>query len=1091
MTLRLLKLRWSESGAAPIASVASFLLIGVICCQAVSAGFLNVTSTVVPGLGDNKASWGDVNNDGFVDLQVKGVIYRNNAGSNFTPLASVDDDGLFVDYDNDGDLDFFSYHTKTMFANQGGTSFTQVNVPGLTGHQDLPTVSRGAAWSDHDNDGDLDLYISGFENASSSVYYADARFSNNGGTSFTGTWTQQIDTMVVPTNPRPGRGVTAADFNRDGNTDIYISNYRLEPNQLRVADGNGNFTEQAVIFDVVGGTANGHWAHSVGSAWGDFDNDGELDLFVGNFAHPAGWSGPQRQAESRFLKNNGAALNYDFDDLGTLGLPYAETYASPVLGDYDNDGDLDLFMTTINSTGASAAESAILYRNDGNWNFTDVTGPENLTGLKHTYQAAFADYDNDGDLDLVTGSNLYNNTLGNSNSWLKVKLVGDGVTVSRDAAGAQVRIASGGDTFVRQVEIGTGEGNQNDPTLHFGLGAITGTVDLDILWPGGSTSTALGLAVNNTHTVTFGVSELNAYQWIAAGSGNWHAGGNWSTGTIPNDSGDSVSFAGSASPSAQINVNQSTTVAELTLDSAAPHEIRDASGSATLRLHGQGQDARVNVVRGDHVLNIPVVAVVNTTFDVNGMASLSLSGPLDLNGRDVTKTGAGTLVVSGGPAVAAGSLQLNGGTLAGAGDINGNLNATAGVVAPGDGVGRMDVGGNFVLGNSAVLQTDLFGLFGNNDFVAVDGEADLAGSLEINLAPGFRPEAGKQFLVLAADTVVDSGISLGGVNASNFQLHVNANNVVLESLFLELTDDRTWNANGMGLWTDQSKWTPAVPDTADHTAIFGNVTSAPTTVVADTPVTVNAITFDHTVSYIVAGAGSVNLASDSSGGLPVVTVTEGDHQFQVEVNLQDNTELAVASGARLEINNRLGLDGNTLIKTGLGTLQINHIVDADGGEFDCQQGTCAGSGTVSGSFSNSAILSPGNSPGEMVVEGDFTQHAQGTLHLEIAGTVAGHEYDLLSVTGEATLDGKLEVVLLDSFEPGLGDRFDMLDFNAQSGDFAQVLLPALAVGHSWDTSRLYRDGSIGVVQTVVPEPSTLITGISLACLLAANRGSIV
>ena len=378
---------------------------------------------MVPGLDNGKVAWGDVNNDGWVDFAADGELYLNDpnnpGGHIFTQLGTVGKDGLFGDYDNDGYLDFFSYHEGKMWENQSGSGFSEVTVPGLTGHQDLPTVSRGATWSDHNLDGFIDLYISGYENASSSIFYADATFANDQGTSFSGTWTQPIDTSVTPNNPRPGRGVTAADFDRDGDTDIYVSYYRLEPNALRVSDGTTSFTDQAGTLGALGGTANGAWAHTTGSAWGDFDNDGEIDLFVGNFAHDANFFGPgnppNRQPESRFLRNRGSGNpdpndDYTFDDEGQGGVAYQETYASPVVGDYDNDGDLDLFFTTINTTPpGSNDEFAVLYRNDGNFNFTDVTDQANLTGLQSTYQAGFADYDNDGDLDLAVGGHLYRN----------------------------------------------------------------------------------------------------------------------------------------------------------------------------------------------------------------------------------------------------------------------------------------------------------------------------------------------------------------------------------------------------------------------------------------------------------------------------------------------------------------------------------------------------------------------------------------------------------------------------------------------------------------------------------------------------------
>jgi len=161
------------------------------------------------------------------------------------------------------------------------------------------------------------------------------------------------------------------------------------------------------------------------------------------------------------------------------GADWQETYASPALGDYDNDGDLDLYFTTL-----SGGDAPQLFRNDGGWNFTNVTALEGLGGIANTWQAAWADFDNDGDLDLVTDGKIFVNNDVSNNHWLKVHLSGNGTTVNSAAIGAQVRIDLGGGTILtRQVEAGTGEGNQNDLTLHFGLGSHNSPVDVEVTWP--------------------------------------------------------------------------------------------------------------------------------------------------------------------------------------------------------------------------------------------------------------------------------------------------------------------------------------------------------------------------------------------------------------------------------------------------------------------------------------------------------------------------------------------------------------------------------------------------------------------------------
>ena len=124
----------------------------------------------------------------------------------------------------------------------------------------------------------------------------------------------------------------------------------------------------------------------------------------------------------------------------------------------------------------------MLYRNDGDWKFVNVSEAAGIAKLGATYQAAWADFDNDGDLDLATAGKLFQNP-GNTNHWLKVRLVGKD-DVNAAAIGAQVRIKLDDRVLTRQVEASTGQGNQNDLTLHFGLGQHDMKVKLEVRWPG-------------------------------------------------------------------------------------------------------------------------------------------------------------------------------------------------------------------------------------------------------------------------------------------------------------------------------------------------------------------------------------------------------------------------------------------------------------------------------------------------------------------------------------------------------------------------------------------------------------------------------
>ncbi|MCH8047938.1 MAG: CRTAC1 family protein, partial [Planctomycetes bacterium] len=361
-------------------------------------------------------------------------------------------------------LDLFSWEGGgRLYRNLKGKKFEHLAkaIPPLP-----QKVSLGAAWGDFDGDGLVDLYIGGYETWTVASY-VDVIYRNQGDGTFKETWRSKG-------GPQPARGITAADYDEDGDLDVYVSNYRLVPNLLWKNDGKGKFTNVAAETGTAGDGGLGAWGHTIGSAWGDLDNDGHLDLFVGNFSHR-----PAYQDRPKFLKNLGPEGKFRFaDKTATAGLRWQESYASPTLGDFDNDGRLDLFFTTV-----YPGNKSVLYRNAGGWKFTDATAAAKINTAK-TYQAAWADFDGDGYLDLVSGGRLLRNP-GGKNHWLKVRLVGKG-KVNAAAIGAQVRIKLASGTLTRQISSATGQGNQNALVLHFGLGEHSGSVKLQIRWPDGS-----------------------------------------------------------------------------------------------------------------------------------------------------------------------------------------------------------------------------------------------------------------------------------------------------------------------------------------------------------------------------------------------------------------------------------------------------------------------------------------------------------------------------------------------------------------------------------------------------------------------------
>lgn len=460
---------------------------GAIAQESTTNGFRECATELGLQLANSQACWVDIDNDGWADLCAGGVVWRNVEGQRFEKLAEGVGEVVAADYDNDGFADLFSWSASRVFQNDAGRGFAPIEMPMLP-----KSVSRGACWGDFNRDGFADLFVGGYEDWDAGVTYPSLMLLNEKGKTFSLAWSDAR---------YRARGVTACDFDRDGDLDIYVSNYRLQPNVLWVNDGQGQFKDMAAELNALGASPGFDGGHSIGAAWGDFDSDGLFDLFVGNFAHV---DDRGDQPKSRFLRNQGAAKDHVFEDRGTCGVFYQESYASPAAADFDNDGDLDLFFTTVYETASFGRKNnPTLFRDDGEFQFVDATADARLESLPATYQAAFADFDHDGDLDLLTAGKLFRN-LAAPRSWLAARLEGDGVAIDRSAIGTQVRVTIGKQTMTRQIEAGTGEGNQNDFTLHFGLGDFTGPVRLEIFWPNGVTQDIENVETRRFVTARYG-----------------------------------------------------------------------------------------------------------------------------------------------------------------------------------------------------------------------------------------------------------------------------------------------------------------------------------------------------------------------------------------------------------------------------------------------------------------------------------------------------------------------------------------------------------------------------------------------------------
>lgn len=458
----------------------TFFLLMLTALEADAQTFKEITAQAgLEGFSGGTVSYVDFNNDGFQDINAGAQLWINKGDGTFIALDNPGLPGncVWADINNDGYQDAFCYSGPGyLFLNDEGKALKNIsdNMP------DTPTkVSLGATMGDFNGDGFVDIYVGGYENPG---YLHDAMYFNNGDTTFKEVWRTTGTTM-------PARGITTADYDEDGDLDIYVSNYRLVANTLWQNDGKGTFTQVEREKKVDGDGDLGAWGHTIGSSFGDFDNDGHLDLFVGNFSHP-----PAYQDRAKFLRNLGPESKFAFQDLtGTAGLAWQESFASPTLGDFDNDGLLDLYFTTV-----YPGDHCVLYRNKGGFKFEDVTKASGISA-DLTYQAAWGDIDNDGDLDLTTRGRLYRNDTPKQN-YVKVKITG-GASLGTNAVGTIVRVKLGDQTLTRQVTTSTGQGNGNSQILHFGLGDYTGKLQATISWRGGGNK-AVELTPNKLNPVT-------------------------------------------------------------------------------------------------------------------------------------------------------------------------------------------------------------------------------------------------------------------------------------------------------------------------------------------------------------------------------------------------------------------------------------------------------------------------------------------------------------------------------------------------------------------------------------------------------------
>jgi len=478
----------------------------------------------------NGAAFFDYDNDGDVDVLIvngstlenykKGgdpmiALYKNNGGTfvDVTRDAGLTKRGWGMgvcagDYNNDGYTDLYitAYGPNVLFRNNGDGTFSDVTAS--AGVADTHW-STNCAFGDYDRDGRLDLYVANYMTFDEKTVpprgknpkcrflgvdvfcgpqglqgEPDVLFHNNGN----GTFTDTTKAAGIKDPNYYGFGVVFSDFDNDGWPDIYVANDG-NPNFLFHNNGNGTFTEIGLRSGTALNEA-GRAQSGMGVGVGDYDGNGLFDIFVTNFAGDT----------NTLYQNIGKLLFADttsISGLGEISLQYLGWGAG--FEDFDNDGLPDIFVANGHvypqvdalDAGQHYAQRKEVYHNLGSGKFKELARDAggDLLIPKSSRGAAFGDFDNDGDIDvLVINMNdrpsLYRNERRNENHWITFRL--EGSRSNRDAVGARVEIWAGGKRQIHEVRSGGSYLSHNDMRLHFGLGSASRVDRILIRWPNGN-----------------------------------------------------------------------------------------------------------------------------------------------------------------------------------------------------------------------------------------------------------------------------------------------------------------------------------------------------------------------------------------------------------------------------------------------------------------------------------------------------------------------------------------------------------------------------------------------------------------------------
>ena len=465
-------------------------------------------------------NWIDYDNDNDLDLFIStgyrygdnNLLYRNDNGifvkiSN-QPLVrdSLPSDGSsWGDFNNDGfpDLCVVNWWNKInlLYSNLGNGVFSFLSTSIVCTQ---PSYSETCSWGDYDNDGLIDLFVTNSEGTG----HRNFLYKNTGSGNFI-----KIDTGAAVIETAYSRGVNWVDIDNDRDLDLFVCREGNRNEFLFKNNGNGYFTkitDQPIVNN--GGES---WSGS----WADYDNDGDLDVFITNAFN-----------QRNFLFQNDGDFN--FSEI-TNEPPVTESGYNAVggWGDYDNDGDLDLFVSQAYVPPAFTVKLVNkLYKNllieTGNASFQKITNSALVRDSGYTYGFAWGDYDNDGDLDIALANTfnenqrnaLYKNEINNSNKWINIKCIGE--TTNKSAIGTKVRvIARLNGNVVRQMQEVDGQSGYcgQNLILHFGLGNAEIIDSIIVEWPSGNNSYFYSVIPDRNVTISengslIPVNEVNSYE---------------------------------------------------------------------------------------------------------------------------------------------------------------------------------------------------------------------------------------------------------------------------------------------------------------------------------------------------------------------------------------------------------------------------------------------------------------------------------------------------------------------------------------------------------------------------------------------------